>query len=120
MFGGLGLVFLALLLLPILIGIISAMFFFSVPRLRFLATYSALIPLAGVVGLIGGLVAGLRLARPYFYRYDYGLATVVWPAWAITIAVMLAGATVGMVSGAFAGFSVNRVARLLRVTPDPR
>jgi hypothetical protein len=119
MFGGLGLVFIALLLLPILIGIVAGFFFLSVPRLRFLATYSALAPLAGVFGLIGGLIAGMRLARPYFYRYDYGLSTIVWPAWAITIAVMLAGVTAGIMSGVFAGFSINRVARLLRVTHDP-
>jgi len=119
MFGGLGLVLIALLLFPILVGIVAGLFFLFVPPLRFLATYSALVPLAGVCGLTGGLITGMRVARPYFYRYDYGLSTAVWPAWAIAIAVMLAGVTVGIMSGIFAGFSINRVARLLRVTHDP-
>jgi hypothetical protein len=76
MFDGLGLVVVALLILPILCGIVGGLFFLSVPRLRFLAAYSALVPLFGISGLIGGFVAGLRLARPYFYRYDYGLSTI--------------------------------------------
>jgi len=111
MFGGLGLVLIALLLLPILIGIVAGLFFLSCARLRFLATYSALVPLSGVSGLIGGLIAGMRVARPLFYRYDYGLSTIVWPAWAITIAGMLVGIAVGIMSGIFAGFTINRMAR---------
>lgn len=98
MFGGLGVVFLALLILPILGGFVTGLFFLSVPRLRFLAAYSALLPLFGMSGLIGGLIGGIRLARPYFYRYDYGISTIVWPAWAITITVMLVGAAVGIAS----------------------
>jgi hypothetical protein len=111
MFGGLGVAFLALLILPILGGIAAGFLFLSVPRLRFLAAYSALLPLFGLSGLIGGFIGGIRLARPYFYRYDYGLSTVVWPAWALTIAVMLVGVAVGIGSGVLAGLGINRVAR---------
>jgi len=82
MFGGLGVVFLALLILPVLGGIAAGMLFLSIPRLRFLAAYSALLPLFGLLGLIGGFIGGMRLSRPYLYRYDYGLSTIVWPAWA--------------------------------------
>ncbi len=113
MFGGLGVVFLALLILPILGGIVAGLFFLFVPRLRFLAAYSALLPLFGLSGLIGGFIGGMRLARPYFYRYDYGLSTIVWPAWALSITVMLVGAAVGIASGALAGLGINRVARRL-------
>ena len=113
MFAGLGLVVVVLLILPILCGIVAGLFFLTVPRLRFLAAYSALVPLFGISGLIGGLVAGLRLARPYFYRYDYGLSTIVWPAWALTFAVMLVGVAVGIASAVFAGLGVNRLARRL-------
>jgi hypothetical protein len=113
MFAGLGLVVVALLILPILCGIVAGLFFQTVPRLRFLAAYSALVPLFGISGLIGGLVAGLRLARPYFYRYDYGLSTIVWPAWALTFAVMLVGVVVGIASAVFAGLGINRLARRL-------
>jgi len=113
MFGGLGAVFIALLVLPILGGIVAGLFFLSVPRLRFLAAYSALVPLLGLSGLVGGLIGGMRLAQPYFYRYNYGLSTIVWPAWAITVAVMLLGIAVGVVSGIFAGRGVNRLTRRL-------
>jgi len=113
MFGGLGVVFLALLILPILGGIVAGLFFLFVPRLRFLAAYSALLPLFGLSGLIGGFIGGMRLARPYFYLYDYGLSTIVWPAWALTNTVMLVGAAVGIASGALAGLGINRVARRL-------
>ncbi len=121
MFGGLGVVFLALLILPIVGGIVAGLFFLSVPRLRFLAAYSALLPLFGMSGLIGGLIGGIRLARPYFYRYDYGLSTIVWPAWALTIAVMLVGVAVGIASGVLAGLGINRMARRLvpRRVPQP-
>lgn len=112
MFGGLGVAFLALLIIPILGGIAAGFFFLSVPRLRYLAAYSALLPLFGISGLIGGFVGGMRLARPYFYRYDYGLSTVVWPGWALTIAVMLVGLAAGIGSGVLAGLGINRVARL--------
>lgn len=111
MFGGLGAVFIALLLLPILGGIAAGLFFLSVPRLRFLAAYSALVPLLAVSGLVGGLIGGMRLAQPFFYQYDYGLSTIVWPAWAITIAGMLLGIALGVVSGIFAGRWLNRFTR---------
>jgi len=58
MFGGLGVVFLALLILPVLGGIAAGMLFLSIPRLRFLAAYSALLPLFGLLGLIGGFIGG--------------------------------------------------------------
>jgi ABC-type dipeptide/oligopeptide/nickel transport system permease subunit len=113
MFGGLGAVLITLLHLPILGGIVTGLFFLSVPRFRFLVAYSSLVPLLAVSGLIGGLIGGMRLAQPYFYRYGYGLSTIVWPAWAITIAVMLLGVAVGIMSGVFAGLGINRVARRL-------
>jgi len=113
MFGGLGVVFLALLILPVLGGIAAGMLFLSIPRLRFLAAYSALLPLFGLLGLIGGFIGGMRLSRPYLYRYDYGLSTIVWPAWALTIAVMLVGIAVGIGSGVLAGRGINRLARRL-------
>ena len=113
MFGGLGVVVLALLILPILGGILAGLFFLSVPRFRFLAAYSALLPLFGMSGLIGGFIGGMRLARPYFYRYAYGLSTREWPAWALTVAVMLVGVAVGVASGVLAGLGINRVTRRL-------
>jgi len=113
MFGGLGVVFLALLILPVLGGIAAGMLFLSIPRLRFLAAYSALLPLFGLLGLIGRFIGGMRLSRPYLYRYDYGLSTIVWPAWALTIAVMLVGIAVGIGSGVLAGRGINRLARRL-------
>jgi len=113
MFGGLGVVFLALLILPVLGGIAAGMLFLSIPRLRFLAAYSALLPLFGLLGLIGGFIGGMRLSRPYLYRYDYGPSTIVWPAWALTIAVMLVGIAVGIGSGVLAGRGINRLARRL-------
>ena len=58
MFGGLGVVFLALLILPVLGGIAAGMLFLSIPRLRFLAAYSALLPLFGLLGLFGGFIGG--------------------------------------------------------------
>ena len=64
MFGGLGLVLIALVLLPILTGVVAWLFFLSIPRLRFVATYSAFVPLAGASGLIGGLIAGNATGGP--------------------------------------------------------
>jgi ABC-type antimicrobial peptide transport system permease subunit len=116
MFPGLGLVLLALMVIPILGGVVAGLFFLSVPRLRFLATYSTLVPLFGVSGLVGGFMGGLRLARPFLYRYDYGLSTTVWPAWVLTILVMLIGVAAGITSGVFAGLAINRVAR--RAAPN--
>ena len=63
-----GLVIVALLISPILGGIVAGLFFLSVPRLRFVSPYCALVPLFSISGLIIGLVGGLRLARPYYYR----------------------------------------------------
>ncbi len=97
-----------LVILPILGGIVAGLFFLSVPRLRYLAAYSALVPLFGITGLIGGFVAGERLARPFFYRNDYGLSTIVWPAWVLTIGVSLVGVVVGIASAVFAGRGINR------------
>src|SRR3954453_19374604 len=97
MFGGLGAIFIALLFLPIVGGIAAGLFFLSVPRLRFLAVYSALVPLLGVAGAIAGRIGGMRLAQPYFYQYEYAISRIVWPAWVITIAVMLLGIAVGIV-----------------------
>jgi hypothetical protein len=107
MFPGLGLVLLALLVLPIVGGIFAGLFFLSVPRLRFLAAYAALVPLLGVSGLVGGFIGGLRLARPYFYRYGYGLSTTQWPAWALTIGMMLLGGAVGIASAVFTGLKIT-------------
>jgi len=108
MFAGLGLVIVALLILPILGGIVAGLFFLSVPRLRFVSPYCALVPLFSISGLIIGLVGGLRLARPYYYRYEYGLSTIEWPAWALTIAVTLVGVAAGMASAVFAARGINR------------
>jgi ABC-type dipeptide/oligopeptide/nickel transport system permease subunit len=105
---GLGLIIVALLILPILGGIVAGLFFLSVPRLRFVSPYSALIPLFSASGLIVGFIGGLRLARPYFYRFEYGLSTSEWPAWALTVAVTLVGAALGMTSAVFAARGINR------------
>jgi len=70
MFAGLGLLIVALLILPILGGIVAGLFFLSVPRFRFISPYCALVPLFSISGLIVGFIGGFRLARPYFYRYD--------------------------------------------------
>jgi ABC-type dipeptide/oligopeptide/nickel transport system permease subunit len=107
-FPGAGLFLLALVVLPVVGGMLAGLFFLSAPRLRFLAAYAALVPLFAVSGSVGGFIGGLRLARPYFYRYDYGLSTVLWPAWAITIAMMLTGLAVGVAAGVFVGLGVNR------------
>jgi hypothetical protein len=105
---GLGMVVAVLVILPILGGIVAGLSFLTVPRLRLLAIYAALVPLFGISGLVGGFVTGLRLARPYFYRYDYGLSTMEWPAWALTIAVTFVGVAVGVASAMFAGRGINR------------
>jgi hypothetical protein len=52
MFAGLGLVIVALLMLPILGGIVAGLCCLSVPRLRFVSPYCALIPLFSISGLI--------------------------------------------------------------------
>ncbi len=54
MFGGLGLIVVALLILPILGGIAAGLFFLFVPRLRFVSPYCALVPLFSISGLIAG------------------------------------------------------------------
>jgi len=108
MFAGLGLVIVALLILPILGGIVAGLFFLSVPRLRFVSPYCALVPLFSISGLIIGLVGGLRLARLYYYRYEYGISTIEWPSWALTTAVTLVGVAVGMASAVFAARGINR------------
>jgi hypothetical protein len=105
---GLGMVGAGLVILPILGGIVAGLFFLSVPRLRFLATYAALVPLFGISGMIGGFVTGFRLARPYFYRYEYGLSTIEWPAWTLTTAVTVVGVALGIASGVFTGRGINR------------
>jgi len=109
MFAGLGLIIVALLILPILGGIVTGLFFLSVPRFRFVSPYCALVPLFSISGLIVGFMGGMRLARPYFYRYEYGLSTIEWPAWALTIAVTLVGAAVGMASAVSAAREINRL-----------
>jgi hypothetical protein len=105
---GLGLIIVALLILPILGGIVVGLFFLSVPRLRFISPYCALVPLFSISGLIVGFVGGVRLAQPYFYRYEYGLSTIEWPAWILTIAVTLIGVGLGMVSAVFTARGINR------------
>jgi hypothetical protein len=62
MFGGLGLIIVALLILPILGGIVAGLFLLSVPRLRFASPYCALVPLFSILGLIVGFTGGLRLS----------------------------------------------------------
>jgi hypothetical protein len=116
MFGGLGLIIVALLILPILGGIVAGLFFQSVPRLRFATPYCALVPLFSILGLIVGFTGGLRLARPYFYQYEYGLSTIEWPAWALTIAVTLTGVGLGVVSAVSAARGINRRRR----APNPQ
>jgi hypothetical protein len=108
MFGGLGLIIVALLILPIFGGIAAGLFFQSVPRLRFVSPYCALVPLFSISGLIVGFMGGDRLAQPYFYRYEFGLSTIEWPAWALTIAVTLIGIALGVVSAVFAARGINR------------
>ncbi len=108
MFGGLGLIIIALVVLPVAGGIVAGLFFLSVPRFKFLSPYCALVPLFSITGLITGFVCGLRLARPYFYRYDYGLSTVEWPAEALTIVVTLIGVSLGLALGLFAARGINR------------
>ena len=107
---GLGLVILFVLLMPILTGIVAGVFLWFVPRFRFVALYSALVPLFGVLGLVGGVAGGFRLARPYFYRYEYGLSATEWPGWAITVIVALLGVALGVTAGIFSARGVNRVA----------
>ena len=108
MFGGLGLLVVGLLILPILGGIVAGLFFLSVPRLRFVSPYCALVPLFSISGLIAGFRGGVRLAQPYFYRYEYGLSETEWPAWALTIAVTFIGVAIGFVSAVFTARGVNR------------
>ena len=108
MFGGLGLIIVALLILPSLGGILAGLLFQSVPRFRFASPYCALVPLFSTLGLIAGFAGGLRLARPYFYRYEYGLSTIEWPAWALTIAVTVFGVALGTTSAIFAARGINR------------
>ena len=108
MFASLGLVIVALLILPIVGGLVAGLFFLSVPRLRFISPYCALVPLLSISGLTLGFVVGLRVARPYFYRYEYGLSRIEWPAWALIITVTLIGVGVGIASAAFASRRINR------------
>lgn len=108
MFASLGLIIVALLILPILGGIVAGLFFLSVPRLRFISPYCALVPLLSISGLIVGFMGGVRLARPYFYRYEYGLSTTQWRGWALTIALTLIGVTLGIVSAVCAARGINR------------
>jgi ABC-type dipeptide/oligopeptide/nickel transport system permease subunit len=102
------LVVVALLILPILGGIVAGLFFLSVPRLRFLCPYCALVPLFSISGLIAGFWGGVRLAQPYFYRYWYGLSATEWPAWALTTAVTFIGVAMGLVSAVFTAGGINR------------
>jgi hypothetical protein len=108
MFLGLGLFIVVLLILPIVGGIVAGLFFLSVPRLRFISPYCALVPLFSISGLIFGFLGGLRLARPYYYRYEYGLSTIQWPASALTIALTLVGVGVGVATATFAARGINR------------
>jgi hypothetical protein len=105
---GLGIIVVVLVIVPVLGGIVAGMFFLSVPRLRFASPYCALVPLFTMSGLVVGFTVGFRLARPYFYRYEYGLSTIEWPAWALTIAVTLIGIALGMAVAIFAARGINR------------
>jgi ABC-type dipeptide/oligopeptide/nickel transport system permease subunit len=107
---GLGFV---LFILPVLIGIAVSAPLLFVPRLRFIAAYALFIPLFGVLGLLGGFVGSVFLARPYFHRWAYGLSGTVWPAWAITIVGIVVGVAFGTVAGVLAGRTANRLARRL-------
>lgn len=105
---GLGLIIGALLILPVLAGIVAGLFLLSVPRLRFASPYCALTPLFSISGMVVGFMGGFRLARPYFYRYEYGLSTIEWPAWVLTIAMAAIGVAIGVASAVFAARRINR------------
>jgi ABC-type dipeptide/oligopeptide/nickel transport system permease subunit len=112
-FLGAGLIVIAMLVLPVFGGIAAGIFFLSVPRFRYLAAYALLTPFLGVSGLVAGFFGGLRLARPYFYRYEYGLSTTEWPAWALTGAGMFVGVALGLAVAVVVSFRVNRVVHYL-------
>ena len=117
MFPGLGLLIIALLVIPVLLGISAAIVLLFIPRLRFLAPYSAFVPLFAESGLVGGLMGGLRLAHPYFYRYDYGLTTTVWPAWVITLVFAATGTAAGVALALLASLRINRARQQFAAKP---
>jgi hypothetical protein len=117
MFLGLGLLVIILLILPIFAGIIFAVICLGLPSLRFMAAYSALIPMSGILGLIGGIIEGGHLAQPYAYRYEYGLSQASWPMWALPLVGMVAGAFVGASVGALSAFGINRLGRRVALPP---
>lgn len=73
MFGGLGLIVGALLILPILGGIAVGLFLLSVPRMRFLSPYCALVPLFSISGLIVGLWEGYESPNLIFTATTTGV-----------------------------------------------
>jgi hypothetical protein len=102
-----------LFIFPALVGTVVAAFLLYVPRLRFLAAYAALVPLFGALGLLGGIVGSMVVARPYYHRYAYGLSKTTWPIWVLTILGILFGLGLGILLGALAGRTLNRTARRL-------